>query len=76
MQVSWIPHWINNFKIKNKKALKSEPLISLAALRPFKNDVTAVGRGGGEYPKLVTKSDIGEREVHANSDITTKESYV
>ena len=27
---------------------------------------------GGRYPKLVTKSDLGERGVHANSDITTK----
>ena len=24
------------------------------------------------YPKVVTKSDIGGRGVHANSDITTK----
>ena len=30
------------------------------------------GRGGGEYPKLVTKSDIGGSWVHSNSDITTK----
>ena len=30
---------------------------------------------GGEYPKLVTKSDTG-REVHANSDITTKRNYI
>ena len=33
----------------------------------FKNDVTGVGGRG--YPKLVTKSDIGEG-VHTNSDIT------
>ena len=32
----------------------------------------SLGKGGGEYAKLVTKSDIGVRGVHANSDITTK----
>ena len=26
----------------------------------------------GEYPKLVAESDIGAKEVHAISDITTK----
>ena len=42
----------------------------------LKNDVTKIGGGG--YPKLVTKSEIGGTElggaggVHANSDITTK----
>ena len=39
---------------------------------PFKNDITGVG--GGRYPKLVTKSDIGGRGVHAISDITTKKN--
>ena len=31
--------------------------------------------GGRGYPKLVTKSDIEGRGVHANSDITTKNMY-
>ena len=57
-------------KLKSQKALKSETPVSLAALRPFKNDITEFG--GGEYPKLVTKSDIGRRVVHANSDFNTK----
>ena len=38
--------------------------------RPFKNDVTGVGGVG--CPKLLTKSDIGEKGVHANIEITTK----
>ena len=34
------------------------------------------GVGGRGYPKLVTKSDIGRRRVHANSDITTQKNYL
>ena len=40
----------------------------------FKNDVTGVEEEG-DYPKLVTKSDIVGRRVHVNSDITTKKNY-
>ena len=42
-------------------------------MRPFKNDVMEVGGRG--YPKLVTKSDIGGRGLHANSDITYKKKF-
>ena len=37
---------------------------------------TSLELGGESYPKLVTKSNIGERVLHANSDITTKKKYV
>ena len=47
-------------------------------LGAIQNDVNKVGGGGWRwgYPKLVTKSDVGRREVHTNSDINTKKKYV
>ena len=36
--------------------------------------MTSPGYRGSGYPKLVTKSDILGRRVHANSDITTTKS--
>ena len=36
--------------------------------------MTSPGYRGSGYPKLVTKSDIVGRRVHANSDMTTKKS--
>ena len=36
-----------------------------------RSKMTLLGEGGEGYPKLVTKSDIGGRGLHANSDFTT-----
>ena len=37
--------------------------------------MTSLGQWGmGEYPKSVTKGDIGRSWVHANSEITTKKN--
>ena len=35
---------------------------------------TSLELGGESYPKLVTKSNIGGRVLHANSDCTTKKN--
>ena len=43
-------------------------------LNSYYSKMMSRGKERVGYQKLVTKSDIGKREVHANSDITTKKN--
>ena len=45
--------------------------VTLGTIKKWRQQGSGEGRG---CPKLVTKSDIGGSEVHANSEITTKKN--
>ena len=56
--------------LQNTSVPQNATLTGTISKGPFKNEITNVG--GGVYPKFVTRSDIGRRVVHANSNIINK----